>query len=85
MYNELKSTVLTDEGQRRFLKVRDAAHKLLGQSGAVRLGELLTAANISGDSWEMLACVDRLVELGELKEVYYGGATQYKVYIAGRY
>jgi hypothetical protein len=66
-----------------FLKIRDQARFLLQQSDAVMCGKLLCA---TGDSWAMLACIDRLVELGELREVpnTYSGAGQHRIFIAGR-
>lgn len=59
-YEEQRANLFTEEGQRMFLKVRDA--------GAVRMDKLMGYAG-GGDSWDMLACADRLVELGELVEV----------------
>lgn len=67
LYAELRDKLFTDEGQRLFLKVRDRAQALLAESGAAMVGAIIRG--LSGDSWEMLACVDRLVELGELREV----------------
>lgn len=58
-YEAEKAALFTDEGQRAFLKVRDAAQKLLKQSGAFRQMEVIREAQISGDSFFMLACVDR--------------------------
>jgi hypothetical protein len=67
-YEELRPTVLTDAGQRRFLRVRDFVHKTLATAGAVRMQEAMSAAT-GGDSWEQIACVDRMVELGEIREI----------------
>lgn len=62
-----------------FLKIRDKANVLLPKSGAVRMQELI--AGTGGDSWMMLACVDRLVELGELREVQQPNcAGQYRIF-----
>lgn len=65
-YAELRPRLFTEEGQVAFLKVRDEANRLLRLSGAVRMDRLMLGC---GDSWEMLARVDRLVELGELREI----------------
>jgi hypothetical protein len=65
-YEVHKKNVFTEEGQVLFLKIRDRAKNLLKTSGAFREGELLNGNGISGDSWLQLACVDRLVELGEI-------------------
>ena len=66
-YIEEKSKIFTDEGQRNFLKMRDRVHKLLAESGAFTM--LSAFKNVSGDSWELMAYVDRLVELGEIVEI----------------
>jgi hypothetical protein len=66
-YEEMKPTVLTDEGQIKFLKVRDHVHKVLAESGAITLEKAMST--VYGGSWEAMACVDRLVELKEIKEV----------------
>ena len=79
-YNAEKAYILTDAGQREFLKVRDFAAKALKVSGAVRAAELMNAASC-GDSWKMMACVDRLVELGELREIPTDGAWQHRVFV----
>ena len=81
-YADFRKDVLTDEGQRNLLRVRDAAHALLKEAGAFRLGELLARSGIGGDSWMQLAFVDRLVELGEIREIPQPNcATQHKVFI----
>jgi hypothetical protein len=82
-YAEMKSGLFTEQGQVRFLKVRDKAHELLALSGAVRMDKLFVN---SGDSWEQLAYVDRLVELAELREVTPDGgvAGQDRVFVKGR-
>lgn len=63
-----------------FLKIRDAAKHHLHAAGAVRADKLINSAG-DGDSWVMLACIDRLVELGELRELKQEGCWfQYKIY-----
>lgn len=46
------------------------ARKLIRESGAAMLARIIEGAS-SGDSFMMLACVDRLVEIGDLREVVY--------------
>lgn len=80
-YEEIKPSLFTDEGQRKFLKVRDHVQKLTAQSGAVRMQEVLNGAG--GGTWELMACVDRLVELGELQELPIDAAAgQHRVFVA---
>jgi hypothetical protein len=82
-YETEKVNIFTESGQRKFLAIRDNVQKLLRQSGAVRMQEALTGA--TGDSWESMACVDRLVELGEIRELKYGDcAGQHRVFVSAR-
>ena len=66
-YEEIKPRLFTEEAQQDFLKVRDRAHKLLKESGAFK--SLHACRDISGDTWMMMAYVDRLVELKEIREI----------------
>lgn len=66
-YSTQRPVIFTEAGQVMFLKVRDRVQELLKEAGAVRFQEI--TRRVSGDSWDMIACVDRLVELGELREV----------------
>lgn len=80
-YAEEKDKLFTDDGQRKFLMVRDRVHKLLEQTGAVRMDEAIRG--FTGDSWFLLACVDRMVEIGELREITHAGVPQqYRVFVA---
>lgn len=82
-YSEQKKIVFTDEGQRIFLSIRDNVKRLIREAGAVDMESAISGAD--GDSWENMACVDRLVELGEIREIpretYV--AAQYRVFITG--
>ena len=66
-YENEREKLFTDQGQRLFLKIRGNALALIDKAGAARMSEIISVA--VGNSWEMLACVDRMVELGELKEL----------------
>ena len=79
-YQELRSYVFTDEGQRLFLKIRDRMMKLIEEAGACRSGEVTN--EFSGDSWNKIACIDRLVELGEIIEIENprSSAGQYRIF-----
>lgn len=68
-YQTEKPFLFTDEGSRKFLAVRDHVQALLKQAGAVRMAEAMRGFPGGGTNWQMLACVDRLVEIGELLEV----------------
>jgi len=78
---EKKEYLFTDRGQRDFLKVRDKAKELLATSGAIRAEALLIN---TGCTWNNMACIDRLVELGELVEVAKGAVWQHRVFVSGQ-
>lgn len=87
-YENEKPRLLTDAGQRTFIKFRDEAHAMLRECGAFRAMELLSRAPGTGDSFLDLAMIDRLVELGEIVCVREQCWAQYRVYstaeISGR-
>lgn len=66
-YQEEKNKIFTEKIQEMFLKIRDKSKMLLAQAGCFKMGKIIN--NMSGDNWTMMACVDRLVEIGEIKEV----------------
>ena len=66
-YKEHKPTVFTEEGQVRFLKIRDKMNALIKLSGVCTMDEATRGSG--GSSWDQMACVDRLVELNEFVEV----------------
>ncbi len=68
-YEAEKPRLFTESGQKMFLAIRDAAHELLKEAGAFRASELIQRARTGGDTWQMTACIDRLVELGEIVEL----------------
>jgi len=84
-YDVERQAIFTDDGQRKFLKLRDRVRYLLKTSGAVRMLEALS--EMSGDSFFQLACVERLVEIGELVELTNKNlvAGQYRVFIDNQY
>lgn len=67
-YASQKHRILTDEGQRNFLKVRDFVFACIEKAGAVRMQEAMAVSH-AGDTWADMATVDRMVELGEIVEV----------------
>ncbi len=77
-YETEKPNLFTEQGQVTFLKIRDRAHKLLAEAGAFRQQEV--TAGCTGDSFLFIACVDRLVELGEVVEIRRECWGQYRVF-----
>jgi hypothetical protein len=82
-YQTEKSKLFTEEGQVLFMAIRDNTKYLLSKSGAVRMSEAISGN--SGDSWTKLACIDRMVELGELLEITMPNscAGQRRVFVSG--
>lgn len=82
-YEHQKRFILTDDGQRKFLKTRDHVNKVLERSGVIEMGAAAYAKETEfRDSWEGMAFVDRMVELGELIELSHSGsgAGQHRVF-----
>ncbi len=77
-YKEHRPKLFTEEGQVKFLAVRDRARDLLAAHGQATLEQLTNA--FTGSSWEAIACVDRMVELGELHIIARGGVSNDNVY-----
>jgi hypothetical protein len=78
-YKKHRDLLFTDEGQRMLLGIRDETHRLLREAGAVRLGKAIGKA--TGDTWMMLACMDRLEELGEIMEIPTHGGAQDRIFV----
>lgn len=80
IYAEQREAIFTDQGQRLFLKIKKRADDLLSSAGAFRMQEAIQGN--AGDSWLRLACVDRLVELGEIREIHQlSCAGQHRVFV----
>lgn len=82
-YAAERAEIFTESGQETFLKIRDNAHKLIKLAGSATMGKLMSAPGVYGSSWTAMACVHRLVELGELRSVWNEGAGQDEVFVAG--
>lgn len=81
-YAQEKQAIFTDEGQRTFLKIRDRVAFLINEAGACTM--LAAVKGVSGSNWFHMACVDRLVELGEICELTeLGVAGQHRVFVKG--
>lgn len=80
VYEDRRGRVFSEELQPMFLAIRDAARDHIAKAGAVTSGRLMV---VTGDTWDMLACIDRLVELGDLREIpnIFSAAGQHRVFI----
>lgn len=79
-YQAEKARIFTEDGQKMFLSIRDRVKKLIADAGSVRMDKAISGE--TGCSWQMLACVDRLVELGEIIEITQAGkvAGQHRIF-----
>lgn len=71
-YNYLieKPYTLTDEGSADVISVKNFIDKGIAAYGAVRMQEIMSKCKFhTCESWERIACVDRLIELKEISEV----------------
>lgn len=83
-YQNEKPKIFTENGQETFLKIRDNVNRLLNMSGAVMMENAIKVE--TGDVWVLLACVDRLVELKEIKEVTgHDVLGQHRVFVKANY
>ena len=67
-YEEQRHNIFTERGQEMFIQIRDHTLKLLDTAGAVSMGKAMQGCSC-GDSWTMMTCVDRMVEMGDIKEI----------------
>lgn len=81
-YETERPKLFTEAGLVMFTRIRDWVKFALAATGAFRMQEALGAG--TGDSWTLLACVDLLVERGEIAEVTKGTgvAGQHRVFVA---
>jgi len=69
-YNEQKKEIFTEEGFEKFFKIKSRVQALLTIAGACTMSKAIQG--VLGNNWLNMACVDRLVELGEIKELHMG-------------
>lgn len=83
-YEVEKAALMTHEGMRLVLEVKDEATRLIALAGACTADRALNT--VSGSSWTQLAALDYLVETGYLRRVLPREQTrgQDQVFVAGR-
>ena len=76
-YQQHKNKVFKPVNQKIFLQIRDHIHRILRLSGAIMLERVVIGLHTdTEDQYLKAACVDRLQELGEIKEVYGQGLSR---------
>lgn len=70
-YETQKKNLFTEEGQVLYVKIRDQTLALIENAGAVRSGKAIQLPEGIGaaDGWDLIACLDRMVELGDIIEI----------------
>lgn len=84
-YSTERPWLFTEEGQVCLLKARDNAFRLCDEAGAFNGMCALDGAHV-GDTFKMMAVLDRLVEMGDVREVTKRGevAGQDRVFVRVR-
>lgn len=68
-YETEKPWLLTDEGQRVFIRSRDKILAAIKTTGAINGAKAVAIIEDAGDSWKMVAIIDRMAELGDIHKV----------------
>lgn len=77
-YEDEKPKLFTEQNQEHFIHIRDKVLALLDKSGAIMMDNIMDG----GDTWLSLAFIDRMVEIGDLREVERPGcAGQHRVFV----
>ena len=66
-YEDHREALFTDQGQRDVITMLQHVESTLEVSGAIRMQEALSS--LVDASWHAVACVDRLHELGLIREI----------------
>lgn len=67
-YQDFKPELFKEENQEAFLKIRDGIKATIKIAGCISMEKAIGFSNTSSD-WLSMAMVERLVELGEIREV----------------
>ncbi len=80
-YNSERKFIFTEEGQDTLQKIRSNISKNIKNAGCIRMTEAIHGT--SGEMWSIMACVDFLVEKGEILEVKQAArpAGQHRIFI----
>ena len=84
-YEESKPNLLDKEELKRFLEVRDIVKDEIDSVGMVVMGAVMMRT--LGDTWKTMACVEMLVEIGEIVETTQesGALAQEREFVKGLY
>ncbi len=83
-YEDYREGLFTDEGQRKLIQTREKVLAILDKSGVIVMEKAVACVPGGGDSWEKMAYIDRMVELGDLRVLdQAGGVTQNRLFERG--
>ena len=82
-YKTEKTKLYSAEGLKLYTAIRDQVRDMLNKSGAVTMGNAIQLPKgiRAADSWELMACVDMMVENKELTEIPTQGWAQGRIFI----
>ena len=82
-YDTEKEHLFTPNGIKLLLKIRETIDQLLDDAGAFMIDKVVQ--HHTGDTFQMLACIDYLEDIGEIRRTCMcsAGITQMRVYIRG--
>jgi len=79
-YATERPELFTERGTKALLKLKDRIAYLLKEAGAFRHAEAMKDADF-GSSWQEIAALDYLVEIGEIEVANDKGWAQYRVFV----
>lgn len=87
-YQEQRPRIFTEDGFTRLTRIREYVLSRIKFSGAVMMNNVLMEVSSSGrdgSDWDKLACVDYLVERGEIREISQTRSVpgQARIFVAG--
>jgi hypothetical protein len=80
-YQKERPRLFTEDGQTMLVTMRDTIQRKVKVAGAVTARAAMS--DVSGDTWMMLAVLDRLMEMGDIRRIEQRGhvAGQDEVYV----
>ncbi len=68
-YKKLRTEIFTEQGVNLLLHIKSKANRSIRESGATTIGNLISNISICDDVHHAIACVEYLIERGDLKEI----------------
>lgn len=79
-YQQERSYVFTESGQENFIKIRDKTKELFRIAGCASFNKMTEGVSC-GCSFALIACVDRMVEMKEIRLLNPEDWAQHGVYV----